>query len=79
MMSILLLGFISSCSKTKKETFHTVSFYKAHTKMRDKRIEECKFMTEMTNTIQKDCEHAYESIHHTAPLYDLTKHYGKPL
>ena len=79
LLPILLLGFISSCSKTQKKTFHTVDYYSDNPKIRDRRIKECKAMTEMTNSIQKDCEHAYESTHHTAPLLDLTKHYGKPL
>ena len=76
-LSILLLAFTTGCSKTKKETFHTVSFYRDNPKIRDTRIEECKAMTEMTVIIKQDCRNAFKATRKPMKDIDLHKNWGK--
>ena len=69
MKYILLIGAILfvGCSDKKNETFQTVNYYNTHPKERTARLEECKTLSEMTHTLEKDCKNATASYRSTRP------------
>ena len=72
---VTLLAFNGCNSENKKEdTFRTVEYFNSNKKIRNNRLDECKQMKTMNETIEKDCNNANISLSNEEHKKSRSKH-----